>query len=106
MQISKQFISCSNIKDVQLISGKEYSLDSNDVIIYTIYLPDFINLKSDLEEFLDSTELDRAERFHMELDRNRFIICRSILKFVLAAHTKLDVKSIYLDYHLNKKPYF
>ena len=105
MQISKQFISCSNIKDVQLISGKEYSLNSNDVIIYTIYLPDFINLKSDLEEFLDSTELDRAERFHKKLDRNRFIICRSILKFVLAAHTKLDVKDIYLDYHLNKKPY-
>ena len=105
MQISKQFISCSNIKDVQLIPGKEYSLDSNDVIIYTIYLPDFINLKSDLEEFLDSTELDRAERFHKKLDRNRFIIFRSILKFVLAAHTKLDVKDIYLDYHLNKKPY-
>ena len=105
MQISKQFISCSNIKDVQLISGKEYFLNSNDVIIYTIYLPDFINLKSDLEEFLDSTELDRAERFHKKLDRNRFIICRSILKFVLAAHTKLDVKDIYLDYHLNKKPY-
>lgn len=105
MQISKQFISCSNIKDVQLISGKEYSLDSNDVIIYTIYLPDFNNLKSDLEEFLDSTELDRTKRFHKKLDRNRFIICRSILKFVLAAHTKLDVKDIYLDYHLNKKPY-
>lgn len=105
MQIAKLFISFSNIKSVKLTPSEEYSLDSNDVIIYTIYLPDFINLKSDLEAFLNCKELDRAKRFHKELDRNRFIIYRSILKFVLAAHTKLEVKNIYLDYHLNKKPY-
>jgi 4'-phosphopantetheinyl transferase len=105
MQTSKLFISFSNIKSIQSIPGEEYSLNVDDVTIYKIYLPDFINLKSDLEEFLNSKELDRAERFHKELDRNRFIICRSILKFVLAAHTKLEVKNIYLDYHLNKKPY-
>ena len=100
---SKLFITFSNFKDVQLIPN--YSLKTNEVIIYTIYLPDFTDLKSDLIEFLNSTELRRAERFYRELDKNRFIICRSILKIILATHTKLGAKKINLDYHLNKKPY-
>jgi 4'-phosphopantetheinyl transferase len=102
---SNLYISSSNIKEVELIHNKKYSLPINDIIIYTIYLPNFIDLKSDLAKFLNSTELDRADRFHKEIDRNRFIICRAILKIVLAVHTKLDVKSIYFDYHFNKKPY-
>lgn len=105
MQTSKLFISFLNIKETKLGLGKECFLDTNELIIYSIYLPDFIHLKSDLAEFLNSKELDRAERFHKELDRDRFIIYRSILKFVLAAHTKLDIKNINLDYHFNKKPY-
>jgi 4'-phosphopantetheinyl transferase len=105
MQMSKLFISPSTIKGIKLIPSKGYSLKTNDIIIYTVYLPNFINLKSDLARFLNSKELDRAKRFHKELDRNRFIIYRSILKFILAAHTKLNVKNINLDYQINKKPY-
>jgi 4'-phosphopantetheinyl transferase len=100
---SKLFITFSNLKEVQYISN--YSLKINEVIIYTINLPDFTDLKSDLIEFLNATELHRAERFYRELDKNRFIICRSILKIILAAHTTLEAKNINLDYHLNKKPY-
>lgn len=103
MQTSKLFISFSNVKGVKLIP--DYSLDTNDIIIYTIYLPNFIHLKSELVTFLNSTELDRAERFHKEIDKNRFIICRSILKIVLAAQNQLDAKNIHLDYQSNKKPY-
>jgi len=105
MQMSKLFISFSNSKGVKLIPSKEYYLDTTDTIIYTIYLPHFIGLKSDLAEFLNAEELSRAERFHKELDQNRFIICRSVLKLVLAAHSKIDIKKIRIDYHSNKKPY-
>ena len=105
MQIAKLSISFSNVKGEKLIPSKEYTANTNDVIIYTLYLPDFIDLKTDLAKFLNSTELNRAERFHKEIDRDRFIIYRSVLKFVLAAYTKLDVKNIYFDYHFNKKPY-
>jgi 4'-phosphopantetheinyl transferase len=103
MPISKLLISFSNLKGVPLIPN--YSLNINDIIIYKIYLPDFINLKSELDKFLSITEINRAERFHKELDKNQFIICRSILKIVLAAHTKLEAKNIQLDYNFNKKPY-
>ena len=103
MQTSKLFIDYLDIKDNKLIPN--YSISSTDVVIYTIYLPDFIGLKFDLVEFLNEAELDRAQRFHRELDKTRFIIYRSILKFVLAAHTNLDAKNIHLDYHFNKKPF-
>jgi 4'-phosphopantetheinyl transferase len=103
MPISKLLIFFSNVKGVQLIP--DYSLNTNEVIIYTIFLPNFTNLKSDLAMYLNFAELNRAERFHKELDKNRFIICRSILKIILAAHTQLDAKNIHLDYQFNKKPY-
>ncbi|MEZ7503928.1 4'-phosphopantetheinyl transferase superfamily protein [Flavobacterium sp. Arc2] len=105
MQKSNVFISFSNIMEAPLSPNKNHSLSSNDLIIYSIYLPHFIELKSDLVKFLNSKEVERAERFHKEIDRNRFIIYRSILKFVLSAHTQLDVKSTHFDYTVNKKPY-
>lgn len=105
MKISRLSISSSNIKDEKLIPSKDYSLNTNDVIIYTVYLPNFKHLIVDLAIFLNSTELNRAERFYKEIDKNRFLMYRAILKFILAAHTKLDVKNIFLNYDFNKKPY-
>ena len=105
MKTSKLYIAFSNIRRVQSFSGNQYALSANDIIIYSIYLPDFIDLKSDLYKFLNSIEIKKAKRFYKEVDRNRFIIYRSILKLLLGAYTKLDVKNIYLDYDFNKKPY-
>lgn len=105
MQIANLFISCLNTKGAKLAPNIETSLINNDAIIYTIYLPNFISIKWDLANFLNAADLKKAARFHSELDRTKFIIYRSILKFLLAAYTKLDVKNINLDYHTNKKPY-
>lgn len=105
MKTSKLSISFSNIRRVESFSGNKYSLSTDDIIIYSIYLPDFIDLKPDLYLFLNSLEIKKAKRFYKEIDRSRFIIYRSILKLVLGAYTRLDVKNIYLDYDFNKKPY-
>ncbi|TDD94736.1 4'-phosphopantetheinyl transferase family protein [Flavobacterium cellulosilyticum] len=105
MQTSNLFITFSNIKGVSLPPRKEYALNENDIIIYTIYLPNFIAFSPYLSNFLNNNELNRADRFYSEKDKNRFIICRSILKFVIAAFTNLDAKNISLDYRPNKKPY-
>ena len=105
MKTPKLFISYSDVTGIKLIPDREYSLDANDILIYSIYLPDFIALSSDLSVFLNSPELKKANRFYKEIDRTRFIIYRSILKLLLGAYTKLHVKNIYLDYDFNKKPY-
>lgn len=105
MKTSKLFISFSDIKDAELIPDTEFFLKPDDIIIYTIYLPDFSGLRADLSQFLNEKELKKAQRFHKEIDQNRFIVHRAILKFVLAAYTKQDIRSVTLDYNINKKPY-
>lgn len=99
------FISYINSDDHKSSNTKGYALSTDDVIIYTLYLPEYNDLTKDLIHFLNLEESKRAERYYKENDRNQFIICRAILKFVLAAHTKLDVTTINLDYHFNKKPF-
>lgn len=102
---SNLFISSTNSINRKSMPCDGYLLGSEDVIIYSIFLPDFINLKSELAMFLNSDEINRAKRFYKEIDKDRFIIYRSMLKFIVAAYTKLDVTKIHFDYHSNKKPY-
>ncbi|SHM08452.1 4'-phosphopantetheinyl transferase [Flavobacterium flevense] len=82
----------------------EFSLNENDIRIYSIYLPDFADLKSDLAEYLNVNELSVPHNRYMKID-HKFIIYRSILKIILAAYSKLDAKKMEFDYHLYKKPY-
>ncbi len=105
MKTSKLSISFSNVKSAESIPDKKFFLDSNDIIIYTIYLPDFTDLKSELSKFLSDKEIKKAKRYYKETDTNRFITYRAILKFVLAAHSNLRIKDVYFDYNFNKKPY-
>nr|WP_294781818.1 4'-phosphopantetheinyl transferase superfamily protein [uncultured Flavobacterium sp.] len=105
MKTSKLSISFSDVKSAEPIPYKKHFLESDDIIIYTIYLPNFTNLKSDLSKFLSDKEIKKSQRYYKESDTNRFIIYRSILKIILAAHTNLRLKDVYFDYNFNKKPY-
>ena len=73
--------------------------------LFKIELSGYYGRVSQLENYLTSTELQRAKRYHFEKDRNRFIICRSILKILLAEQIGLEVYEISIDIHPNKKPY-
>jgi 4'-phosphopantetheinyl transferase len=103
--VAKLFISSLKIKGEKIIPTTIYTLNPNDVLIYSIYLPNFIKLKTDLVQYLDQTEQHRANRFYKEIDGTRFIIYRSILKIVLSAYTILEAKNITFDYDSNNKPY-
>jgi 4'-phosphopantetheinyl transferase len=105
MPESKLFISFINSEDYKSSTYNAYSLSTDDVIIYTLHLPNYIELTKDLVHFLNPEEQIRSERYYKEKDRNRFIICRAILKIVLAAHSKSDLNNIHLDYQINKKPF-
>ena len=105
MPESNLFISYINYDDHKSSTAKVYSPRTGDVIIYTLHLPEYIELTKDLIHFLNAEERSRSDRYFKEKDRNQFIICRSILKIILAAYTTLEAKNINLDYHFNKKPY-
>lgn len=76
-----------------------------DLILYKIFIPEYESLVDDLSNFLEPFEVERAERYYKKSDKNRFIICRSLLKFALAHHTQSDIKNIAIKLHPNKKPY-
>ena len=105
MPESNLFVSAINTEEHKLSCFNNYLLAPEDVLIYTLHLPEYIELTKELIHFLNADELERANRYYRKKDRNQFIICRSILKIVLAAYTKTEVKNITLDYHFNKKPY-
>ena len=105
MQNVKLNISSVKIKEVKISLDKDFLLETSAVDIFSCYTPNFIELKSELVKFLNAEELDRSERFHKEIDRNQFVIYRSILKIILSAYTQLEAKKICFDYQLNKKPY-
>ena len=82
------------------------SMDDNlDLRFFKIELSKFQESVSSLIEFLSPFEKNRANRYHFSKDKNRFIICRAVLKFLLAKQTGLDINKIVLDKHSNKKPY-
>jgi 4'-phosphopantetheinyl transferase len=73
--------------------------------LYKIELSKFQESVSGLIAFLSPFEKNRANRYHFSNDKNRFIICRTVLKFLLAKQTGLDVNEIVLDKYSDKKPY-
>ncbi len=72
--------------------------------LYKIELSRFQESVSGLTEFLSPIEKNRADRYHFSNDKNRFIVCRTVLKFLLAEQMGLDVNEIVLDTYSNNKP--
>lgn len=87
------------------VFNKSFKLKNSEIVIYKIHIPDYISLIHDLSLLLNEKEIIRAEKYYKVKDRNRFIICRSLLKLILANYTKLNISQIQLDYNTNKKPY-
>lgn len=76
-----------------------------DIKVFKVKPSTYYHCITFLKTYLDDSELNRAKRYHFEKDRNRFIICRVLLKFVLARHTRQDIANIQIDTNSNKKPY-
>ncbi|WP_372752963.1 4'-phosphopantetheinyl transferase superfamily protein [Mariniflexile sp.] len=81
------------------------NLNDASVLIYTVSLADYMPIISVLKRALDLQEVARAHRYYHDTDQHRFIICRGLLKVVLALQTTLHVSEIKLSYDANKKPY-
>ncbi|MBK0368818.1 4'-phosphopantetheinyl transferase family protein [Flavobacterium agrisoli] len=105
MQAPNLFVSFSDVKNKPLNFEMDFELQQNDITIYSVHLPDFLELKNELYQMLNSNEQNKANSFHDETDQNQFIIYRALMKMLLAAYTKLAAKSISFDYTITKKPF-
>jgi 4'-phosphopantetheinyl transferase len=91
--------------EIRIQDSNHKKEDDLGIKLYKIELLKFQELVSGLINLLSSTERDRANRYHFIKDKNRFIICRTLLKFFLAEHIGLEVDKIFLDSDFNKKPF-
>jgi 4'-phosphopantetheinyl transferase len=73
--------------------------------LFEIRLSSYYDLVPELMKYLNAAELQRAQKYHFEKDSNQFIICRTLLKFILAQHTGLHIDNIHIEIDTNKKPY-
>lgn len=94
-------------RTIQISHENFDTLDENtsDIKLFEIKLSSYYKLVPQLLNYLNEAELNRARKYHFEKDANQFIICRSLLKFVLAYHTGLAVTKILIKVDANKKPY-
>ncbi len=69
-----------------------------------------VNSFSDAElrrlfNFLTMEEKNKANNYHFDIDRKRYILGRAVLKQLISKYTKRDVHSIHFGYNASKKPF-
>lgn len=104
MSNSQITISC---KTSNIDFSKTYMPNTNPlgIKLFKIKISDYISYIPKLKIHLSGLESERAIRYYHERDSLRFIICRGLLKFILAKETSLDVSAIKIELGKNKKPY-
>ena len=58
-----------------------------------------------LSKILSSDEIDRANKFYFERDKNRFIIARGTLRKILSRYLNIEPKKLQFTYSERGKPY-
>jgi len=62
-------------------------------------------LVDNFKSILTGDEIDRANRFYQQKDRNRFIISRAALRTILGKYLNIAPEAIEFEPGLNKKPF-
>lgn len=90
------------------VSCKNFSalVDHTSCIkLFKIKLSSYEGLVTVLSLYLSKEELNRSQRYHFKKDKNQFIICRILLKFILSQHTRIPVHDIKIAIDDYKKPF-
>jgi 4'-phosphopantetheinyl transferase len=79
-------------------------LGSNEVHVWHIDLEDKVEKLCRLDRLLAGDERERAERFHFQVDRQRFIVGRIALRTLLGRYLGQEPESVRLCYNSWGKP--
>lgn len=83
--------------------NNHFSIIANTVHLWHVRLSDFS--ASDLLALLDTTEIERAQRFRFPNHRDHYIIGRGILRQILSLYTNVPPAEIKISYGAHGKPY-
>jgi 4'-phosphopantetheinyl transferase len=81
------------------------NLPANEVHVWRINLDQTEVELQNLFKTLSSDERTRAERFHFEQHRQRFIASRGILRSILGGYLDIPPSSVQFDYESRGKPF-
>jgi 4'-phosphopantetheinyl transferase len=76
---------------------------ANRIDVWRVRLDETVNSETETT-ILSPDEIDRANRFHFERDRNRFSRCRSALRQLIASYLSIASADIRFDYLASGKP--
>lgn len=82
----------------------DLKLNDDEIHVWKASLDQPTSLIHTLGETLSMEEKNRAERFHFEQDRKRFIACRGILRAILAGYLTVDPNLVRFSYGKYGKP--
>lgn len=86
--------------------GEASENEISTIKLFKIELSQYYNIIDVLLNFLSPQEVLRAQRYHQLRDSNRFIICRSFLKILIAKQKNIEVSQVYFEKSNSHKPYF
>ena len=82
-----------------------HKLDEDvNVKLFKIKFTEYVEYIAVLRSFLTPEENIRADKYYQEKDRNRFIISKVLLKFILAQEAGIPVSEISFEITKHKKP--
>ena len=91
-------------KRVYNLQNQTITLSEYEVHIWNYDLDKILPLKNQLEKILSVDELVRANKFHFEIDKDRFICSRGILRILLSIYTGISSKRINFTFNDYGKP--
>ena len=83
----------------------DLTLSSDEVHIWQTSLDQPPEYVRDLAQTLSHDEMMRAERFHFERDRRRFIVGRGVLRAILGSYLGVEPCQVQFCYGPHGKPY-
>ena len=89
----------NNIKKSQ----PDFSLLNNEVHLHYVFI---VNEKPSVYlKLLSDAEMERANKYRIEKERDRFIISRGLLRKLIGQYVSMNPKEIIFDYGVNGKPF-
>lgn len=81
-------------------------LMAHDIDLWKIHISDHLQYLDEVVFLLNDAERNKADRFYLATDRQRFILSKGILKYLLGKYTGQKPQHIILEHGKNKKPYW
>jgi len=81
------------------------TLAKDEVHLWRAYLDPAVQHLGRLKHCLSPDELRRAERFHFQKDRHRFIVARGVLRKILSLYLKREPNELRFRLNVHGKPF-